>query len=193
MGHHGGVRREIRLAGLSGYPASMKPTLALFLLAASFAASLPGCATRPSVGEAPPDAQVVATLRHTAGPQEAARWIDAAALPSDTLRTDDARALLIEVSLPEDGAVLTEVAPLELANLVVRIDQRDRKQVVIGIDNASAAALAFDLYVSPDGRRFRRIPSCAVAARGRSFERWPERTAWIAVAGVRRAEISACP
>ena len=146
-----------------------------------------GCATRPTVGEAPADAQVVATVRHVAGPQEAAAWIDADALPSDALRTDGERAVLLEVTLPDDGSVLTEVAPLELANLVVRIDQRDRKSVVVGIDNATDAALAFDLYVSPDGRRFRQVRTCPVAARGRAFERWPQRTAWIAVAGVRRA------
>ena len=148
---------------------------------------LAACATRPTVGEAPADAQVVATVRHVAGPQEAGEWIDAAALPSDALRTDGERALLLEVSLPDDGSALTEVAPLELANFVVRIDQRDRKSIVVGIDNATDAALAFDLFVSPDGSRFRRIPSCPVAARGRAFERWPQRTAWIAVAGVRRA------
>lgn len=161
----------------------MKSTFALLI-----AVSLAGCAARPSGGEAPPDAEIVATVRHAAGPREAAQWIDVAALPSDALRTDGERALLIEISLPDDGSVLTEVAPLELANLVVRIDQRDRKQVVVGIDNATEAALAFDLFVSPDGQRFRRIPACPVAARGRSFERWPERAAWIAVAGVRRAE-----
>jgi hypothetical protein len=166
----------------------MKTTFALLFAVSTLA----GCATRPSVGEAPPDAEVVANVRHVAGPREAGEWIDAAALPSDALRTDGERALLIEVSLPDDGAVLTEVAPLELANLVVRIDERDRKQVVIGIDNATEAALAFDLYVSPDGQRFRRIESCPVAARGRSFERWPERTAWIAVAGVRRAQDATC-
>jgi type IV pilus biogenesis protein CpaD/CtpE len=148
---------------------------------------LAGCATRPTVGEAPADAEVVATVRHVAGPREAATWIDAAALPSDALRTDAERALLLEVTLPADGTAITEVAPLELANLVIRIDQRDRKSVVVGIDNATDAALAFDLFVSPDGARFRRIGSCPVAARGRAFERWPERTAWIAVAGVRRA------
>jgi hypothetical protein len=148
---------------------------------------LAGCATRPTVGDAPADAEVVASVRHVAGPQEAGAWLDADALPSDAVRTDGERAMLLEVSLPDDGSVLTEVAPLELANLVIRIDERDRRQVVVGIDNATDAALAFDLFVSPDGKRFRRIASCAVAPRGRSFERWPERTAWIAVAGVRRA------
>lgn len=153
---------------------------------------LAGCATRPTVGEAPADAQVVAEMRYASGPQAAGAWIDAAALPSDALRTDGERALLLEVSLPDDGTVLTEVAPLELANLVVRIDERDRKQVVIGIDNATGAALAFDLFVSPDGERFRRIETCPVAPRGRAFVRWPERTAWIAVAGVRRADGNPC-
>ena len=157
------------------------------LLACAALMCASGCATRPTVGEAPGDAEVVATVRHVAGPQEAAAWVDADALPSDALRTDGERAMLLEVTLPEDGSVLTEVAPLELANFVIRIDESDRKQVVVGIDNATDAALAFDLFVSPDGKRFRRIGSCPVAARGRSFERWPQRTAWIAVAGVRRA------
>lgn len=153
---------------------------------------LAGCAARPTVGEAPADAQVVANVRHVAAPQEAGAWLDAGALPSDAVRTDGERALLLEVSLPDDGSVLTEVAPLELANLVVRIEERDRKQVVVGIDNATDAALAYDLFVSPDGVRYRRIATCPVAARGRAFERWPQRTAWIAVAGVRRAQDGDC-
>ena len=156
-------------------------------LAGAASLLLAACATRPTPGEAPADAEVVATVRHVAGPQEAAAWIDADSLPSDALRTDGERAMLLEVTLPEDGSTLTQVAPLELANLVIRIDQRDRKSVVVGIDNATDAALAFDLFVSPDGKRFRPIRACPVAARGRAFERWPERTAWIAVAGVRRA------
>jgi len=150
-------------------------------------ALLAGCAAGPTPGEAPADAKLVATMRHVAGPREAAAWLEAASLPSDAQRTDGTRAVLLEVSLPEDGSVLTEVAPLELANFVLRIDERDRKQVVVGIDNATAERLAFDLYASPDGQRFRRIPACPVEARGRGFARWPERTREVAVAGLRRA------
>jgi len=151
------------------------------------AALLAGCAMGPTPGEAPEDAERGVTMRHVSGPQAAGAWLDAANLPSDAQRTDGTRAVLLEVSLPEDGSVLTEIAPLELANFVLRIDERDRRQVVVGIDNATAERLAFDLYASPDGRRFRRIPACPVEARGRGFARWPERTREVAVAGVRRA------
>ncbi len=162
-----------------------------FRIVSLFSASLAlaACATQTKVAEAPADAEVVATVRHVAGPRPPAPWLDLAALPADAQRSDGERALLLEVGLPDDGgAPVVETAPLELANLVIRIEKREAKQSVIGIENATAAALAYELYLSPDGERFHRVPVCAVAARGPAYERFPERAAWIAVANVRRAE-----
>lgn len=148
---------------------------------------LAGCATsRGGVG-VPPDALTVASVRHTAGPQPEPVWVDRAGLGAGAQRSDGERALLLEVTLRDGEVAATEAAPLELANLVVRIESRSRRETVVAIESAVEVALDFELYVSPDGERFRRIPSCPVGARGRSFERWPERARWIAIGAVRRA------
>lgn len=153
------------------------------VLAASLAVVvwLGGCAGARGPATPPPGSLTVATVRHTSGPQPAAAWLAAEALPPDAQRSNGTRALLLEVAL-RDGAVSTvETAPLELANLLVRIESRDRRQTVVAIENRNAVALGYALYVSPDGERFRRVPSCPVAAGGIAYERWPEAAAWIAV------------
>jgi hypothetical protein len=147
-----------------------------------------GCAGRGGVAEPPPDALTVATVRHTAGPQPRGAWVDWGTLAPQAQRSDGERALLLEVGLREGEVVATEPAPLELANFVVRVEARSRRETVIALESAVDVALGFELYVSADGERFRAIPSCPVPARGRSFERWPERAAWIAIARVRAAE-----
>jgi hypothetical protein len=162
-------------------------------IAASLAAAvqLGGCAGTRGPATPPPGSLTVATVRHTAGPQPAAVWLAADALPPDAQRSDGGRALLLEVAL-RDGAVATvETAPLELANLVVRIESRDRRQTVVAIENRNDVALGYSLYVSPDGERFRRVPSCPVAAGGIAYERWPEAAAWIAVGAWQVADSAA--
>ena len=77
---------------------------------------------------------------------------------------------------------MLETAPLELANLIVRIEQRDAEQTVVAIQNGTDRALVVPVFVSPDGERYRALPGCAVAAGATAYERWPERAAWIAVA-----------
>jgi hypothetical protein len=185
------VRRPIGLMLVSDLcgvlPMMRTPIFLLFMLAGLVA----GCATsRPGV-EVPDDALVVASVRHTAGPQPVGAWVARASLPADAQRSDGERALLFEVAMREGQVVSTESAPLELANLVVRVESRTRRETVVAIENAVDTALAFDLFVSPDGERFRRIPACPVDARGRSFERWPERAAWIAIGRLRAADASA--
>ena len=144
-----------------------------------------GCATRGPGVEVPEGALTVASVRHTAGPQPEPVWVSRDALAPDAQRSDGERALLLEVALRDGRVVSTESAPLELANLVVRVESRTRRETVIALESAVEIALDLNLYVSPDGERFRRIPSCPVGARGRSFERWPERARWIAIGDVR--------
>lgn len=159
-----------------------------FALAFASALLVAGCATPRSGGvEVPGDALTVASVRHTAGPQPEPVWIPREALAADAQRSDGERALLLEVALRDGQVLSTESAPLELANLVVRIETRSRRETVVALESAVEVALDFNLYVSPDGERFRRIPSCPVAARGRSFERWPERARWIAIGDLRNA------
>lgn len=149
---------------------------------------LGACASQRGGVGVPPEALTVATVRHTAGPQPQAAWIERAALPADAQRSDGERALLLEASLSEGRVVALEPAPLELANLIVRVESRDRRQTVIAVQNGSSAVLAYDLFVSPDGERFRIIPSCPAQPHASAYERWPERAAWIAVANVRAVE-----
>jgi hypothetical protein len=161
--------------------------IALLLAGLAATAALGGCATsRPGNG-APAEAVPVASVRHTAGPRPAAQWVMRDALPTTSWLSDGERAILVEVTQNDEGVTRAETAPLELANLVVRIDTRRRRETVIAIQSALAMPLAFDLYVSPDGERFRWIPSCPVAAHGTAYERWPERAAWIALANPREA------
>lgn len=150
---------------------------------------LGACASRSAISEPPPDAQTVATIRHTAGPQPSGTWVDWHTLAPHAHRSDGERALLLEVGLREGQVDATEPAPLELANFVVRVESRRRRETVVALESAVDVPLDYDLYVSRDGERFRSIPNCPVAARGRSFERWPERAAWIAIANVRAAGI----
>jgi predicted small lipoprotein YifL len=147
-----------------------------------------GCASRGGVAQPPPDASTVATVRHTAGPQPQGTWVDWDTLAPQAHRSDGERALLLEVTQREGQVVAVEAAPLELANFVVRVEARSRRETVVALESAVDVGLDFDLYVSRDGERFRSIPVCSVAARGRSFERWPERAAWIAIAGVSAAD-----
>lgn len=146
---------------------------------------LAACASQRGGGAVPPEAMTVATVRHTAGPQPQAAWIERGALPADAQRSDGERALLLEARLVEGRVVALERAPLELANLIVRVESRDRRQTVIAVQNGSSEMLAYDLFVSPDGERFRAIPSCPAQPHASAYERWPERAAWIAVANVR--------
>jgi hypothetical protein len=163
----------------------MRLPLAAFAASIFSCAMIIGCASSGPAVDVPADALTVATVRHVAGPQPAAQWIARDALPTDALRGDGERALLLEATLRDERVWSLESAPLELANLIVRIDTRDPKQTVISIDNGSASRLAYDLFLSPDGERFRRVPSCPVVASGSAFERWPERMAWFAIANVR--------
>lgn len=151
------------------------------------ALTLAGCAAPRTVAEVPPGAEVVATVRHVAGPRPAADWIDRASLPAGTQLTDTSRALLLELRVEGEGAAALQPAPLELANLIVRIESVDPEQTVIAIQNLTDAALAFDLLASPDGRRFRRLPACPVPAGQVAYERWPEPMRWIAIGSVRVA------
>jgi hypothetical protein len=146
-----------------------------------------GCAATGGGAAVPADALTVASVRHTAGPQPEPVWIARAALPADARRSDGERALLLEVELRDDRVVRVEDAPLELANVVVRVEARTRRETVIAVQSALDRTLAFDLFVSSDGERFRAIPACPVAARSQSFERWPERVAWVAVGNLRAA------
>lgn len=157
--------------------------LALPLLAA--------CASK-APGRVPPEALTVATVRHTAAPLPAPAWVSRAQLPPDTQYSDGERALLLEVDARGRGPAQVESVPLELANLVVRIDARNRTETVVAIGNGSEHTLAFDLFVSPDGERFRAITACPVAPGLDAYERWPERAAWIALANVRVADGGGC-
>jgi hypothetical protein len=169
----------------AGFPGACPMTIRPILCLLAFAGLAAGCATKGPGVEVPEGALTVASVRHTAGPQPQPVWVDRAALAPDAQRSDGERALLLEVALRDGQVASTESAPLELANLVVRVETRTRRETVVAIESAVEIALAFDLYVSPDGERFRRIPSCPVDARGRSFERWPERARWIAIGDVR--------
>jgi hypothetical protein len=162
---------------------TIRPTL----LALALLSAVTGCATTGPGVEIPDGAMTVASVRHTAGPVPEPVWIARDSLAPDAQRSDGERALLLEVALRDGQVASMESAPLELANFVVRVESRSRRETVIALESAVEIALAFDLYVSPDGERFRHIPSCPVDARGRSFERWPERARWIAIGGVRAA------
>lgn len=160
--------------------------LATLLAAASLL--LTACATAPRNVVVPAGTMTVASVRHTSAPQPAPVWLSRDALPGDTHRSDDQRALLLEVAVHEAQVRSVESAPLELANLRVRIDARDRKHTVIAIENDTDVALDFELFLSPDGERFRLIPSCAVAAGTTAYERWPEPARWLAIGAVRAAQ-----
>jgi hypothetical protein len=162
-------------------------TNAFAMLFAAGSLLLSACATAPREGAVPPDALTVASVRHTSAPQPAPVWVSRADLPSGSLRSDDARALLLEVAVHEGQVRSVESAPLELANLRVRIDARDRRQTVVALENDSVVALDFELFLSPDGERFRRVPTCPVAAGTTAYERWPEPAPWLAVGAVRAA------
>jgi hypothetical protein len=165
----------------------MRRSLHATLLAAG-SLMLTACASTPRAVAVPPGALTVASVRHTSAPQPAPVWLARESLPADTFRSDDERALLLEVALHEGQVRSVESAPLELANLRVRIDARDRRQTVVAIENDTAAALDFELFLSPDGERFRLIPSCAVAAGTTAYERWPEPARWLAIGAVRAAQ-----
>ena len=135
----------------------------------------------------PPGTMTVATVRHTAAPQPAADWVGRSALPAPALAGAAERALLLEVTLDEGAVSNVETAPLELANLIVRIESRSKRETVVAVQNAADVALVYELYLSPDGERFRRVPTCAVAADATAYERWPEHASWIAVGTVRAA------
>lgn len=153
---------------------------------------LTACASAPRSGAVPPGALTVASVRHTSAPQPAPVWVLRESLPAGAYRGDERRALLLEVALHEGQVRSVESAPLELANLRVRIEARDREQTVVAIENHTAAALAFDLFLSPDGERFRLVPSCPVAAGTTAYERWPEPARWLAIGAVRTAEGAGC-
>jgi hypothetical protein len=184
------------MSGMLSYPLSVAPgttrmRAALLMSLSILPLALGACGSRGGV-QVPPEALTVASVRHTAGPQPAPLWLSRAELPADAHFSDGARALLLEATLRDARVEALEGAPLELANLIVRIDARARRETVIAIENDSDATLALDLFVSPDGERFRAIPTCPVAPGGDAFERWPERAAWIALANVRVAEAGAC-
>lgn len=157
---------------------------AFLVLACS--AWLAGCAGQ-APREAPPGSLTVATVRHASGPEPAVEWLDDTALPPGAVRSDGGRAALLEVAATEGIVTNVEAAPLELANLVVRFESRDDTQSVVAVENRSDATLAYALFLSPDGRRWRRVATCAVAAGTTAYERWPGRSTWFAVADVQEA------
>jgi hypothetical protein len=164
------------------------PRTALATLLAVGSLLLTACASAPRSGAVPPGALTVASVRHTAAPLPAPVWVSRDSLPADAHRSDEQRALLLEVALHEGQVRSVESAPLELANLRVRIEARDREQTVVAIENDTATALAFELYLSPDGERFRLIPSCPVAPGTTAYERWPQAARWLAIGAVRAAD-----
>lgn len=148
---------------------------------------LAGCASRPAVEGVPPDAEPVASVRPPSGPA-AFEWIAASALPPDAQRGDRSRALLLEV-VQRDGSVQsTEIAPLELANLIVRIGDVDSRRYRVSLESTLDRDLKLDLYVSPDGERFRYASSCPIVAGGSALESFAEPLSWVAVARVRFAD-----
>jgi hypothetical protein len=146
-----------------------------------------GCAGPRRGAMPPPGSMTVATVRHTSAPQPAAEWIGRGGLPAPAAVSDAERALLLEVTLAEGVVREVETAPLELANLIVRIESRSRRETVVAVQNGTGTALAYELYLSPDGERFRRVPTCAVGAQATAYERWPEHATWLAVGAVRAA------
>ena len=136
----------------------------------------------------PPDAVPVASVRPVASPQ-AATWLAVAELPAGALRARADRAVLLEVSREDGGAVgSVEPAPLELANLIVRVTRNAPRDVGIALESSLDASVKLDLFVSPDGERFRYISSCPVIAGGSAYEKLAEPVAWVAVARVRLAD-----
>ena len=99
----------------------------------------------------PENAQTVADVRHTPGPLPAGDWIERAALPEDALARPAGEALLLEVEVREGALRRVESAPLDLANLIVRIEQAGADASVIAIENRSGAVLGLELFASREG------------------------------------------
>uniref|UniRef100_UPI003B3A9294 efflux RND transporter permease subunit n=1 Tax=Sphingomonas sp. TaxID=28214 RepID=UPI003B3A9294 len=84
--------------------------------------------------------------------------------------------------------VQTSTGSAVALSAVARFVEGQAPLQVTRVSQFPAATLGFDLFVSPDGERFRAITACAVASGTDAYERWPERAAWIALANVRVAE-----
>jgi hypothetical protein len=138
--------------------------------------------------DVPADAVPVASVRPVASPH-APNWLTVAQLPPDAIRGSGARALLLEVTRGADGAIASvESAPLELANLIVRVSTNGPRNVGVVLESSLDAALKLDLFVSPDGERFRYASSCPVIAGGSAYEMFAEPVVAVAVARVRWSE-----
>jgi hypothetical protein len=148
---------------------------------------LAACAGPRARGDIPADAEPVASVRPAPGPQPLT-WRARDELPDDAVVGNDVRALLLEVTL-RDGAVHTvETAPLELANLIVRVVSSDVRRSSISLDSTLDRALKLELFVSPDGQRFRAVSSCPIIANGSAYEMFAEPVAAMAVARIRVAD-----
>jgi hypothetical protein len=138
--------------------------------------------------DVPADAVPVASVRPAASPH-APNWLSVAQLPDGAIRGSSERALLLEVTRGGDGAIASvESAPLELANLIVRVSAKGPRNVGVVLESSLDATLKLDLFVSPDGERFKYASSCPVIAGGSAYEMFAERVVAVAVARVRATD-----
>ena len=131
------------------------------------AVALGGCATAPSSTAPPPAAR--------------AGWVARADLPADFV-VGDARSPL---AWPGDAAA----QPMVLAE---RLAGQDSGGTMLKVASHDPRPLKYDLYISPDGKRFQYTSTCVLIPQGAGFESWPYPIAAFALGHVREVKAMTC-
>lgn len=91
----------------------------------------------------------------------------------------------------EEGELALEEAHVGRENVVLRLVERTPSRTTLAIESKAEIPLKFDLFISPDKKRYVYTSSCPTGVNLKdglaNYETWPHAIAAIAIGNVRRS------
>lgn len=117
-------------------------------------------------------------------------WLSLAEIPNDFAVGTGKDPLYLTVA--QEGETLSSKASKGPSGDIVASTIPHDSMTMLTIKSNLDKELKFDLYISPDGRRFQYTSTCALIPKASNFESWPYAIHSFAIGNVRIAKEHTC-